>query len=103
MKTKYVILTSLMICLVAFSNLNAQNKNKQTNVNDTVTFKVSMHCEVCKSKIENNISWEKGVKDMEVNLQKKTVKVVYDKSKTNKASLQKSIEKLGYSCDEKKR
>lgn len=64
----------------------------------TVTFNVSMHCQNCVKKVKENISFEKGVKALEVNLEKKTVTITYDPAKTNEATLKKAVEKLGYTC-----
>lgn len=65
-----------------------------------VTFSVSMHCGNCVKKITENISFEKGVKDLEVSLADRTVRVKYDASKTDSATLAKAIEKLGYEVRE---
>lgn len=62
----------------------------------TVVFNVSMHCEKCVKKINDNIAFEKGVKDLSVSLDKKTVTVSYDPSKTDEAKLKAALEKLGY-------
>ena len=64
----------------------------------TVTFSVGLHCQNCVKKVKENISFEKGVKGLDVNLEKKTVTVSYDPSKTDEATLRKAIEKLGYTC-----
>lgn len=61
-----------------------------------VTFSVSMHCEKCVTKITENISFEKGVKDLEVSLENHTVRIRYDASKTSEQVLKEAIEKLGY-------
>jgi copper chaperone CopZ len=68
---------------------------------EEVTFTVNMYCENCKTKIEKNISWEKGVKDLTVDLEKKTVKIVYDAKKTTEENLKKAIEKLGFTAEKK--
>ena len=65
-------------------------------VSKTVTFNVTMHCEKCVKKINENVSFEKGVKDLSVSLDKKTVTVTYDPAKTDVARLKAAIEKLGY-------
>lgn len=68
------------------------------NETKTVVFKVGLHCQNCVKKVKENISFEKGVKALDVNLEKKLVTVTYDPSKTDEATLKKAIEKLGYTC-----
>lgn len=64
-----------------------------------VTFSVHLHCENCVKKVQENISFEKGVKDLEVSLEKQSVKIVYDASKTDETKLEAAIEKLGYEAE----
>lgn len=71
-------------------------QDKKESKKATVVFDVSMTCEKCKKKIEKNIAYEKGVSDMTVDLQTKTVTIVYRKDKTSTENLQKALEKLGY-------
>lgn len=92
MQNRLRILPFIFIFALAIS-VNAQAKK---NKNKTVTFDVSMHCQSCVNRIEKNISFEKGVKDLEVHLPEKTVKITFDTLKTNADKLKKSIEKLGY-------
>ena len=65
----------------------------------TVTFKTTIHCKNCVKKVNDNISFEKGVKDLKVSLEDKLVTVTYDPSKTDEATLAKAIEKLGYKAE----
>ena len=65
----------------------------------TVTFKTTIHCKNCVKKVNDNISFEKGVKDLQVSLEDKLVTVTYDPSKTDEATLAKAIEKLGYKAE----
>ena len=65
-----------------------------------VTFKTSIRCHNCVKKITENISFEKGVKDLSVSLDSKTVKITYDPSKTDEATLAKALEKLGYRVEQ---
>jgi len=83
-----------------------ENKTPKTKVAKKkqaaeVTFKVNMTCENCKKRIEKHIAWEKGVKDLTVNLDEKLVTVKYDGKKTDEASLKKAIEGLGYVAEKK--
>ncbi|MDR0748873.1 MAG: heavy-metal-associated domain-containing protein [Tannerellaceae bacterium] len=93
------------VLILAFASgltLNAQEAKEKVKKkkSEEVTFSVNMFCENCKAKIEKNISWEKGVKDLTVDLEKKAVKIVYDSKKTTEEELKKAIEKLGYTCEE---
>ncbi len=76
----------------------AQDKPAK-NETETVKFNVSMTCEKCVEKITENVSYEKGVKDLNVSLESKTVEVTYDPSKTDARTLNEAITKLGYEVD----
>lgn len=94
-------LSAILACsLAAFAvesrvdvNRPSAGPKKETK---TVVFTVSMHCQKCVKKINDNIAFEKGVKALDVNLESKTVKVTYDASKTDVAKLKTALEKLGY-------
>ena len=75
------------------------NKKDSQKKTETVTFKTSIHCQNCVRKINENISFEKGVKDLKVSLDDKQVTISYDPSKTDEATLAKAIEKLGYDVE----
>ena len=61
-----------------------------------VTFLVHLHCENCVKKVQENIAFEKGVKDLKVSLDDQTVALKYDAAKTSEDTLKAAIEKLGY-------
>lgn len=63
-----------------------------------VTFVTSIDCEHCATKVRENISFEKGVKDLKVNVPDKTVAITFDSAKTDTLKLGKAINKLGYSA-----
>ena len=65
----------------------------------TVVYDTNMHCEKCVKKVEENISFEKGVKDLKVSLKEQTITVTFDKAKTNEEKLAKAIMKLGYKAE----
>lgn len=66
----------------------------------TAHFHVHLHCENCVKKVRENISFEKGVKDLKVSLEDQTVDIKYDASKTSEAKLKTAIEALGYNVSE---
>lgn len=70
-------------------------QKKQKDIRE-VTFRVHLHCANCVKKVEENIAFEKGVKDLKVSLDHQTVYIKYDASKTSEENLKKAIEELGY-------
>ena len=82
--------------LMMTAGLNAQEKKKK---NETVKYWVSMSCENCKAKVEKNIAYEKGVKDMVVDLDTKTVTVKYQTKKTNPEKIEQALKDLGYKTE----
>lgn len=66
------------------------------NSKETVTFQVPMKCHKCQAKIEENIAFEKGVTDLQVNLEEKKVTVTYKKKATDVEKLKAAFQKLGY-------
>ena len=59
-----------------------------------VVFKVNLHCNSCVKKVQENIAFEKGVKGLEVSLEKQIIAVKYDASKTSVETLKAAIQKL---------
>ena len=62
----------------------------------TVVFSANLHCKACVNKVMDNVAFEKGVKDLKVDLEKHTITIKYDAAKTNPEKLAAAIEKLGY-------
>jgi len=96
MMMRILLITLVLMLGAGTAVLVAQNKKTVKNDKETVTFDVSMTCENCQKKIEKNIAFEKGVTDMKVNLEKKTVTLEFKKSQTTVEKLKAAIEKLGY-------
>ncbi len=68
--------------------------------NEKIIVKASLQCDMCKERIINNLSFEKGVKDIEVNVEEKTVTVQYDSKKTTPEKIRIAIAKIGYDADD---
>lgn len=80
--------------------IEQQDKKKDDKKkNQTVTFKTSIHCKNCVKKMNDNLAFEKGVKDLKVSLDEKLVTITYDPAKTDETALAKAIEKLGYTAE----
>jgi len=96
LKRTIVALSIILISSVAFAG------NDNAKKVDTVVFKVEMDCMGCAGKIEKNIPFEKGVKELKVDFKNQKVTISYKTDKTNKEKLKKAIEKLKFKVEEVK-
>lgn len=85
---KFVLILAVMF--TAALSVNAQKKGEKT-----VVFNANLHCNSCKAKVEKNLPYEKGVKDLKIDMEKQTVTVTFREDKNSTENLQKAIEKLG--------
>ena len=90
-KTLIIIITALM----AFSVSLSAGPKKKADIKE-VTFSVHLQCQNCVNKVQENIAFEKGVKDLKISLEHQTVYIKYDAAKTSEQTLKAAIEKLGY-------
>ena len=81
---------------VADVSLSSQIFKKSKGEIKEVVYHANIHCNNCVKKIQENISFEKGVKDLHVCLDDQTVSIKYDAAKTTEDKLEAAIEKLGY-------
>ena len=91
--------TILLVLAISFLTNIANAQEKQQKKNETVKYWVSMTCESCKAKVEKNIAFEKGVKDMIVDLETKTVTINYKAKKTSPEKLEKAFKELGFKTE----
>lgn len=81
----------LFTCMVLSSPLHAQT--------DTLVVHTSAECGTCKSKIEKNMGYERGVKSAELDLSTKNLTLVYNPEKTNPDKLRLAVSRIGYDAD----
>ena len=86
-KTLIIIITALM----AFAASSYAGPKKKTELKE-VTFSVHLHCANCVKKVQENISFEKGVKDLHVCLEDQIVSVKYDAAKTSEDVLKVTVD-----------
>ena len=87
----------ILVCLVALFSVavaDAQAPKKGGKKTVTTTFVTDLDCEGCAKKINDTIPYEKGVKDVKVDVPTKTVTVTYDPAKTNEEALVKAFAKV---------
>ena len=83
------IITIAILALMTLSVSAVAGPRKKAELKE-VTFIVHLHCENCVNKVVENVSFEKGVKDLKVSLENQTVYVKYDVAKTSEETLKKS-------------
>lgn len=92
-----------MLCLVAvigFGVSDAMAQKKQVELKTTV-FQTDVDCENCAKKVDNSIPYQKGVKEVKVDVSTQTVTVIYDTSKTNDEALVKAFKKVKVNAEVK--
>ena len=94
----------ILMCLVALFSVgiaNAQTPKKGEKKSVTVEFVTDIDCAGCAKKVTNTIPYEKGVKDVQVDVPTKTVTVTYDPAKTNNETLVKAFAKIKIKAEAK--
>ena len=89
---KKFIVTAIMLCCVCAAIAGPRDGHK------TVVYKTDLDCANCVKKITENVSFEKGVKDLKAELATQEVTIVFDPAKTDTLKLGNAIRKLGYSA-----
>ena len=92
MKKTLIVILAAMMAIPAFADKKPSKKGEVKEV----TFVVAIDCENCVKKVQENIAFEKGVKDLKITLEDQTVALKYDAAKTTEGALKASIEELGY-------
>lgn len=86
---KKIIMLTAMLALCA----TAWAKDLKTVVFTTTP---QMHCAACEKVIKGNLRFEKGVQQIETNIQEQTVTVTYDADKTTPEKIQEGFKKFKY-------
>ena len=94
---KIQILLVAIFAIVASQKINAQDIKPEY---DTIYIKTSAICDQCKERLEHNISFEKGVKFVELNDSTKVLTIVYKNGKNDMEKLKTAITKVGYDADD---
>ena len=94
---KIIQLIALSLLAVLFTiELKAQEPKNDLL---TVCYKTTMDCNDCQVTLTNYLKFEKGVKDLKVDLKSNTIKVVYKSGKNSPENLANGIKKLGYEAN----
>lgn len=103
MKTQMIRFTTVAFLAFAFllsTGVSAQEKQTSKKKVETIEIQSSVVCGMCEERVIENMAFEKGVKDVKVDLEKKVITITYKTSKTDKKTLKEAITKIGYDADE---
>ena len=84
-----IVLISMLLATTAF----AQKKTAELKI------KTSAVCEMCKSRIETAMAYEKGVISSSLDLETKILTLEYKTGKTTPEKIRKAVNELGYDAD----
>ncbi|SFP99714.1 heavy-metal-associated domain-containing protein [Hymenobacter arizonensis] len=101
-----LLLTLPLFALLSFSNVQAQTapaaptKSTSAAAPATAQFKTSAVCDMCKTRIEKSMAYEKGVQSAVLDVPTQMLTVTYRPEKTNPAALRSAVQKTGYDADD---
>ena len=97
MKRKPILNSAVLITvLFVLPILAAYSQDKK---NTEIKIKTSAVCGMCKDRIETGLAFEKGIKDVTLDVETKIATVNYNPAKTTPENIRKAISKLGYDAD----
>ena len=95
----------IMLCLLAvmgFGVADAVAQKKGDAALKTTVFLTDVDCETCAKKIYNSLPFQKGVKEVKVDVPTRKVTVTFDTTKTNEEALIKAFKKIKINAEVKK-
>lgn len=92
---KPIKLTLTFILWLIFVSSYSQEKKKK----ETVTILTSAQCDMCKERVEKVLAYTKGVKKSRLDVNTKSITVVYNPDKITPEKIREIIAKTGYDAD----
>ena len=87
------------LCLLAVLLAGSTARTQDTKGTDTLLIHTNAVCDMCEKTIETELVYERGVKAVDVDLERNTILVSIDPKKTDREKVRTSVTKLGYSAD----
>lgn len=88
--TTFTFILAMMATMIMYA---------QSAKTGSIEIKTSAQCGMCKERIETGMAFEKGIKDVSLDLETKIVTINYNPKKTTPEEIRKEISKLGYDAD----
>jgi periplasmic mercuric ion binding protein len=96
-RTTMFSMTTLVAMMILLMNSSGYSQDKK---NAEIKIKTSAVCGMCKDRIEQGLAFEKGIRDVSLDVETKIATVKYNPSKITPDEIRKAISKLGYDADE---
>ncbi len=93
---KMIISFAAVVLFMAPVVLQAQTEEKAGKKEQEIKIATNLHCESCKAKIESDLAYVKGVKEVNADVATKVVTVKFSTKKTSAEAIVERIQKLGY-------
>lgn len=95
--SRIITIMSIVLMMTFLGAGNAMAKDDTKKV-ETVEYSLTPapHCQNCVNKIKGNLRFEKGVKNIEVDLEKKSVRISFSPKATSEEKLKEALKKIGY-------
>ena len=90
------LLLAVSICLFIYNGYSQESKESTVK---TVEIKTSAQCNNCKINIEKAVNKLPGIKEANVNLETKILKVKFNATKINTDEIRKTVANAGYEAD----
>jgi copper chaperone CopZ len=92
-----IMIAAFAMMLFVSTAATAQDSTKSKTA--VIKIKTSAVCGSCKTRIEKNIAFEKGVTDVVLDVDTKICTITYRPAKTNPDKLRLALSKIGYDAD----
>ncbi len=88
----------LILCLFWLFAVPAMAQKEEKSL----TIQTSTVCDMCKDRIERQLVFEKGVKEVHVDLEQREIHVKYREDKTTPDKIREAVTRIGYDADDRK-
>lgn len=94
---KFAFAASLLLSTTL--NFAAKAQSAPGPATETVKFKTSAVCDMCKTRLEKSLAYEKGVQSATLDVPSQMLTVIYRTDKTTATALRTAVQKTGYDAD----
>ena len=94
-----------LLALLGFTTVQASAQTSpaataKTSGTATAKFKTSAVCDMCKTRLEKSMAYEKGVQSANLDVPSQVLTVTYRQDKVSEAALRTAVQKTGYDADD---